>query len=338
MHSRAVVHSIAKVRDYYESKEDRLLRNIAWGNEVDPSAISPRLVEVQPDTEDELLFRYAKLHWSIPVSAGYGRRLRFLVKDTSNGRLIGLFGLADPVCALTGRDKWIGWTQDQRDKHLSHVMDAFVLGSVPPYSYLLGGKLTAMLVASDEVRRAFARKYQGHVSVIRKRNFDGRLALVTTTSALGKSALYDRIRFGDRELFHSVGFTEGWGEFHFSDGVYKALFDYASRYCDATRRHRLWGGDGFRNKREVVLKCLPKLGLPKDWLNHGVKREIFVIPLAKNTQEFLQGKRERLHWYHQSADELFRYFRNRWLLPRSLRDTRWSAWDPQVWRLFPHEN
>ena len=38
---------------------------------------------------------------------------------------------------------------------LRNVMDAFVLGAVPPYRELLCGKLVAMLAASDEVRDAF---------------------------------------------------------------------------------------------------------------------------------------------------------------------------------------
>ncbi|MGB9713316.1 MAG: Druantia anti-phage system protein DruA [Dissulfurimicrobium sp.] len=58
------------------SYEDRLIRYIANGDEVVPSAIRPKLVVVKPESEHELLFRYACLHWGIPVSAGYGRRRR----------------------------------------------------------------------------------------------------------------------------------------------------------------------------------------------------------------------------------------------------------------------
>jgi len=68
---------------------------------------------------------------------------------------------------------------------LHHALDAFVLGSVPPYSSLLCGKLIALLVASDEVREAFRRKYGGRSSVITERTLDGSLALITTTSATG---------------------------------------------------------------------------------------------------------------------------------------------------------
>ena len=59
--------------------ESKLLSRFASGKEVQPGKIKPRLVEVKRHSQDELLFRYACLHWSIPVSSGYGRRLRFLV-------------------------------------------------------------------------------------------------------------------------------------------------------------------------------------------------------------------------------------------------------------------
>jgi hypothetical protein len=113
------------------------------------------LKEVLPDTEDELLFRYARLHGSIPISAGYGRRLRFLVFDERNGKLIGLFGLGDPVFALGPRDAWVGWDAPAKRERLRHVVDAFVLGAVAPYARLLCSKLVALLITSNEVREGF---------------------------------------------------------------------------------------------------------------------------------------------------------------------------------------
>ena len=53
--------------------EDRLLQRVACGSEVAPEAVAPKLTLVKRGSEDELLFRYICLHWSIPVSSGYGR-------------------------------------------------------------------------------------------------------------------------------------------------------------------------------------------------------------------------------------------------------------------------
>jgi hypothetical protein len=291
------------------------------------------LVEVQPNTEDELLFRFASLHWSVPVSSGYGRRLRFLVIDSHNDKLIGLFGLGDPVFSLNARDQWVGWDKETRRERLQHVMEAFVLGAVPPYSDLLGGKLVAMLVASNEVRAAFRRKYSQASSVIKGRALDGRLALVTTTAALGRSSIYNRVRFRNEPLFHRVGFTQGSGEFHFSNGLYGAISDFAVKYCEPTAKREPWG-IGFRSRREVVRKALGHLGLSNRWLYHGIRREVYAIPLAHNTRAFLRGDHVRLRWRNLSADALFNYFRERWLIPRSLRNISYRDFDPSTLLLW----
>ncbi len=194
LHRLSVQHRIEAARPRLGRYEDRLLKRIASGGEIEPAKIAPRLVEVLPDSEDELLFRYASLHWSIPTSSGYGRRLRFLVEDTHNGKRIGLFGLGDPVFSVAARDAWIGWDRNARKARLRNVMEAFLLGAVPPYSMLLGGKLVAMLCANDEVRRAFQRGYGEGESLITGTAADGRLALIATTSALGRSSIYNRLR------------------------------------------------------------------------------------------------------------------------------------------------
>jgi hypothetical protein len=333
LHETAVEHRVERARDGLFRMEKDLLHHIARGPEVVPSRMSPRLVEVLPESEEELLFRYASLHWSIPVSSGYGRRLRFLVVDENNSKLVGLIGLGDPVYSLGPRDEWVGWTPSDRKKRLGNVMDAFVLGAVPPYSFLLCGKLVAMLAASDTVRHAFKRKYGGARSVIRRKVHDGRLALITTASALGRSSVYNRLRLGDRLLYQSVGFTKGSGEFHFSNGLYGAITEFAEEHCEPTAKQERWG-TGFRNRREVIKKCLPALGLSSDWVYHGIEREVFVIPIAHNSREFLRGEHSRLLWYRQSEAQMFEYFRDRWMLPRASWDERFRSWSRDEWVIW----
>ena len=352
LHAEAVRHKIEERKKGLVRYEPLLLERFASGEEVVPDEISPKLIEVHSGTEHELLFRYASLHWSIPVSSGYGRRLRFLVVDQHTDKLMGLFGLGDPVFSLGHRDQWIGWNYEDRKERLHHVVDAFVLGAVPPYSFLIGGKLIALLTTSNEVRRAFKDKYEGKKSVIRERENAGEIAMVTTTSALERSSLYNRLKCAEpnlsaqpdipiahiekRLVFERVGHTQGFGEFHFSNGIYGALTAYAKSNATATASHESWGS-GFRNRQEVVQKVLKQLGLPKSWLNHGIKREIYVAPLARNTCAFLRGDVKNLDYYDQSVNELFSWFRERWLLPRSERDSRYKEWKPQEWELWPGE-
>jgi len=286
-HKKACLHLIEKSRKGLERFEPDLLSSIANGSEIEPSAISPRLIEVTPGSRDELLFRYARLHWSIPLSAGYGRRLLFLIWDDAHNRLMGILGLSDPVFALSARDNWVGWNKEQRRLRLANVMDAFVLGAVPPYTHLLGGKLVALATASNEVRAAFARRYAERNTLIAGR-CAGPLALVTTTSALGRSSIYNRVRFAGLTVFQSVGFTSGSGDFPYINGMYQELHELVSKLSMPTAKQAKWG-TGFRNRREVVLKALRILGLPQNLIYHGILRD--VVPLATNTQAFLRVKR-----------------------------------------------
>lgn len=333
LHATAVHHKRECAKEGLWRKEHWLLSRIASGVEVIPEAVAPKLIAVLPDSQEELLFRYVSLHWSVPVSSGYGRRLRFIVVDESNGKVMGIIGLGDPVIALSPRDSWIGWHQRAREKRLRYVMDAFVLGAVPPYSYLLCGKLVAMLVASDTIRKAFRKKYDGTTALIRRTEHDGRLAMITTSSALGRSSIYNRLRYRDRTLYQRVGFTGGSGEFHFSNGLYHDIFEFAAKHCTATYRRSRWG-KGFRNRREVLKKVLPLIGLPRNWLFHGIAREVFVIPLAHNTREFLRGEHSRLNSYRQTEQEIAEFFRERWFLPRAARDQTFRSFDSNSYRLW----
>lgn len=333
LHRDAVARNLARSRRGLERHEPRLLRRIAAGTEVVPEEIRPLVVLVCPGTEDELLFRYARLHWSIPISAGYGRRLRFVIYDEANGKLIGLFGMGDPVFGLGPRDRWIGWDHETRRERLRCVMNLFVLGAVPPYASLLCGKLIALLATSREVQIAFSRAYSGRTGTISRKQLDTRLALLTTTSAFGRSSLYNRLRYHDRCAFHSVGYTSGTGDFHFSDGFYADLREFALESCTPTAKQQRWGV-GFRNRRELVRKTLPLLGLSCDLLHHGIRREILVAPLATNAREFLCGDDDDLSDHCPSASDIFAWFRERWLLPRAARDGRYREFDPETYRLW----
>lgn len=333
LHRQAVLSKIEKAKPSLVRYETLLLSKIASGTEVIPELIQPYIVEVKPDSFEEKLFRYASLHWSIPISSGYGRRLRFLVFDKQNGKLIGLLGLGDPVFALKARDEWIGWTKEERRDKLWHVMDAFVLGAVPPYSQLLFGKFIAMLVSSREVQKIFRRKYGKRTSLIRRKKRPPYLVMVTTTSALGRSSLYNRVKYQNIRLFNSVGYTKGSGEFHFSNGLYKGIWNLVINNYEPTAKHSRWG-NGFRNRREVVRKALQKLNLSPSFANHGIQREVFIVPLAHNAIQFLSGKAKKPKLYNWNIEELFTFFRERWLLPRSYRDSRYKSWRPGEWLIW----
>jgi hypothetical protein len=84
----------------------------------------------------------------------------------------------------------------------------------------------------------------------------------------------------------------------------------------------------------LLRKTLPLLGLSRELVYHGVQREIFIAPLAHNAAAFLRGEYQRLMPYGRSADELFQWFRDRWLLPRAARDGAYRDFNPETYRLW----
>ena len=342
LHAAAVAHAVEKSRHNLIRHERRLMGYLAEGRTLDPERIRPRLVEVHSQSEEELLFRYARLHWSVPTSAGYGRRLRFLVMDAHNGKLIGLIGLGDAVFSLTPRDEWVGWDRKRRETALRGVMDAHVLGAVPPYSFLLASKLVALLATSVEVRAAFARRYAGRETVISGAQQDGQLALITTTGAFGRSSVYNRLRYQagsedpGRLVFEQAGFSKGAGQFHFANELYTMLKAYALENCKPSSKSSSWGA-GFRSRREVVDKALAHLGLNPNELGHGVIREVLCAPLAVNTIAFLKGEEKNLEPFEDSAEQLAAFWRERWLLPRAAKERRHRSFEPESWELWDHK-
>lgn len=305
-----------------------LIQHFAEGHEVRPGAIDPELVAVKSDELTGDLFRFAALLWSVPVSKGYGRRMRYLVRDKSNGKLIGIFGLTDPVFNLRSRDQWIGWNVEQRRANLVHVMDAYVVGAVPPYSHLLGGKLVASLIGSAEVSQAFATRYAETEGIISERRKEARLALVTVTSALGRSSLYNRLRLSSHpagserprllvDVIH-VGSTEGYGHFHLSEPLFRQLRQLLVRKRHGYASAYQYGqGPNWRLRMSRV--GLSLLGLDPDLLRHGISREVYVMPLATNCRDFLCAKAEEARLDRPSAGEIASVALERWVVPRAVR-------------------
>lgn len=319
-----------------QHNKKELLSEFACGKEIDPYNFEPKLIEVKPGSWENELFRFATLFWSIPVSQGYGRRIRFLVKDLHNNKMVGIFGLMDPVFNLKVRDQFIGWNSLQREERLYNVMDAFVLGAVPPYNNLLCGKMIALSTISNEVRDIFSKKYKKTVTEIRKQEKKPYLALITTTSALGKSSIYNRIKIigEDFPAFQSLGYSVGWGHFHVSDPTFILVRNWLRQQgCDYADGYKF--GQGPNWKLRTIRKALSLLGFPQELLKHGIQREVFAAPIMKNYQQFLLGDQKKPRYFDRELRMLSSFFKERWMIPRSKRVETWKEWKIEnTWQLI----
>ena len=288
--------------------------NLADGNDVWQSEIIPIIEICQTQTQFDT-FRIFRYYWSSPYSEYVGRRLKIIIRDGAlpNKPVIGIAALGSSIIHIPDRDNWIGWNKSTRTNNLIYTMDAYVLGAVPPYNYLLGGKLISYIIASNEIRELFRQKYKTSITRIAQRTAND-IACIFTTSLYGKSSQYNRLKFNDKTLFNHIGETKGYGTLHLTDETFEAMRALlVEKGISVTNRF----GDGPIWRMRVIRSAADILGFDSDFLlNHSFRRAIYVTPLASNYKEFLQGKDSKLDYCDYSLNSLVEYWQKRWLINR----------------------
>ena len=312
---------------FVDQQLPKFKRFFASGHEIDPIKIQPELESIRSGTWQSALFRLATLTWSIPVSMGFGRRMRYLVWDQHNNKLIGLVALGDPVFNLKARDNHIGWNAEARRQRLVNILDAYVLGAIPPYNSLLCGKLVACLVRTEQIRRDFQSKYAQTTGIISQQAKQAQLVMVTTSSALGRSSVYNRLKINGEEYFRTIGFTGGWGHFHVPDDLFGELREYLRDIShEYVNGHAF--GDGPNWRLRTIRAAFDELGFGGDLLRHGIRREVFACNVANNALMILRGERKRPIYYGlKSVYEVGELAKERWVMPRAVRQPDYLNWD-----------
>lgn len=304
----------------------RAIPYFANGNEIDPTKIRLALIKVSANSFESKLFRAASLTWSVPVSNGYGRRMRYLVWDKGHDRLVGIFALGDPVFNLSVRDNLIGWTSNDRSNRLVNILDAYVLGAVPPYNMLLGGKAVACLIRSREVYDDFMRNYGSTTGIISGKDKDAHLLAVTTSSSMGRSSLYNRLKLDNVRYFEPIGYTVGWGHFHITDELFREMREYL-RLSEHPYADQHCFGEGPNWRLRTIKVALKQLGINQAVLRHGIQREVFFCQFAENSKEILAtGKGMPDLSTLKTIDEISELARKRWIEPRALRQGDYKNW------------
>jgi hypothetical protein len=296
----------------------------ANGFEIEPERIKPSLIRVTENWHGDL-FRLSRYYWSIPYSYGFGRRLRYLIIDENNQKLIGIFGLQSAPISFPARDRLFAYAEGRKTEFVNQTMDVFTLGAIPPYNRLLGGKLVALSVTSNEVRHHYTETYFGRVTEMEKRVLPARLVALTTTSAFGKSSIYNRLRYNGIQIAESIGFTGGYGNFHLQR-LYPKFKEYLASENISTN-----GGYGTGPKRtwQLIRRTLDKIGMPADLLKHGIKREAFLFRLIDNLEDYFSGASGNPCYRDLPFVELADYWKKRWLAGRFERVDSWHNWENQ---------
>jgi hypothetical protein len=117
-------------------------------------------IEVQPATTTELMRlwneyveRYHRLHYKRP----FGAHQRYFIVDKSKRRL-GCLLFASSAWALAERDRWIGWTQRDRELRLNLVV-ANTRFLIFPWAHIKNLASTALSLAAKRIRQDWQSRY-----------------------------------------------------------------------------------------------------------------------------------------------------------------------------------
>jgi len=308
LHKKFLIKNITEVKKYTIS-----------GKELNPKRIDLELVEVKPDSfYSKLFFWWNLVWWSIPYDRPIGRQMRFILWDKHHNSPFGLFCLQSPPLRSAVRDKFLDLDNRNIDYWINQSLYGQRIGALPPYNNLLGGKMVALSLTSNEVRRLYAKKYRNKETLLKKQRLPNRLLFITTTSAYGKSSVYERIKYNGEVVSKFIGFTSGSGTFHLSEGLYQECLKYLEEKKINTKRGY---GTGPSRKLKLISNAFKHLKIPT-FIYHNIKRGYYFFSNVKNLYEVIHNNSKPL-WYDRPFIELFNFWKERWCIPRSYRIDTW---------------
>jgi hypothetical protein len=317
IHNHKRIEQIKLHKDFIIDNLDDVKAFSIDSSEINPKKIDLKLIQVKPNTfESKMFFWWNLMWWSLPYDRPIGRQMKFILWDDYHNAPFGLVGLQSPPLRSGVRDKFLGLDRDNVDYWINQSMYAQRVGALPPYNEILGGKMVAMSLVSNEIRNSYKRKYHNNNTILRKRKLPSRLLFITTTSAYGKSSVYERLKYNGETIGKFIGFTSGAGTFHISESLYNEMLIFLKQSgMDVSRGY----GTGPSRKLELIDNALQKLKIPK-FTYHNIKRGYYVFDNTKNLSSVItDGKRPR--WHDRSLNDLFDYWLNRWCLPRIERNS-----------------
>ena len=224
---------------------------------------------------------------TMDFTANPGRNVKINVKDRVSGKLLGQISLASDVTSMGVRDKFIGWSKDNKfvDGKLNHTTIASTIVCTQPLGYnFLGGKLVAMMTTVPEVRNHWKTKY-GQT-----------LIAVGTTSLYGIHSQYNGI-----PLFKTLGESAGKISLKPEDKFYDPWHHWlkenrAEWYKQniSDERARNGANMGYEAngpvsgiKQKILGQIFKECGIKATEYHHGFKRGVYLAMMYENGREFL---------------------------------------------------
>lgn len=219
--------------------------------------------------------------------------MHFFAIDENTGGILGIVELNSDLNILPPRDRYIGWTREQKyaARRLNYLANVGTCVGIAPFGVLTGGKFMLMAMLSGKVNDAWTTRYRQPI------------AAITTTSLYGKSSIYNRIK-----EFKYLGTTQGVGVSNFTERDVAVLRKFANANS-LTSRQGVRGALFIKNDIANKIASLLKL----DRAEYGAKAPKGVyfgeagdaMPLLRcETDEFTHANRD--------IDEIRDFWLDRW--------------------------
>ena len=228
-----------------------------------------------------------------------------------------------------------------------NIMDVNVCGAITPYNEILGGKLVASLMASQEMRESFRERYHSKYktpSIIASSNKgkpvyrDANLLCLTTTSLYGvASSQYNRIKFLKQnypkleqdviwqEVFKNEQSlkTKGLGVYHISDQTINLIKLLTQKKTGRVEVNSKFGEGTSPKLRKIsfglnlLFDFVNHKSSIEDILSHSIQRKNYICFLIKDPiKVLLKRKKNYTGIKLSSAKAISNAWIKRWLLNR----------------------
>ena len=224
--------------------------------------------------------------WRKPI----GRCIRSIAYDKVTGKYLGILVLASDLIQVTPREKYIGWTVEQKMKPHKQLGNTAVGSCIVPLQPLgfnyVGGKLMSLIISCRELEDFWNDRY------------GCTLAGITTTSLYGSFSQYSGLKH-----WKKCGTTEGKITKDPSDNTYNEIHKWLKQeYPEKTQSFK----SGIDPKTgNHVIKTNPRLRIleyglrqlgfkNKDKPMSNAPRGVYFCELFENTRDFLCCKDKTL--------------------------------------------
>lgn len=316
VHELAKAERVSTSEQFLLDKIPLIQQHLIDGKDLDVAKIEPEIIEIESGSKEEDFFRWWNIvWWSLPYEHAYGRQMRFIIWDKYHNAPIGLIGLQSPILSWSARDKHLGIKPDKRDFWVNQSLSAQRIGALPPYNDIRGGKLIALLMTAETIKKKFHKKYKDQKTVLLDRKLPSNLLFITTTGAYGKSSVYNRLKFQGEVVSEFIGYTKGSGTFHIPNALYEDLVLYLKKRGLETERGF---GNGPSRKMRLIDQALQLLGFANG-ITHGIQRAVYLFPMVKNLNEVIQSNKKPV-WRHRNVSEMTQFWKDRWAIPHADKD------------------